>query len=739
MNLYLKRTGVLSVAFVAAMLLCSATYWQLLGKKEEILLQRVTETLRQYHFQANKIDDNFSLKVYDLYIKDIDPNKMFYTKKDMNKLDKYRKLVDDEIEDATFDLFNVSTVLRAERLKQTEGWYKDVLAKPFDFTKDEEFENDDEKRGFAADAAAHKDLWRRSLKYQTLARLSDMIDDQERDAEKKAKLKERIAKGELKDSLSSIKIEDKKPRTYEEMEADARKKVLKAHDDWFKRLKELTQDDLFAIYLNSIASACDPHTSYMAPEQKKDFDIGFSGKLEGIGATLQTKDSYVRVTSLIPGGPAWKTGKIKVDDLITKVAQADKEAVDVTDMGINDVIKMIRGKKGTEVRLTLKKGDGTTDVVSIVRDIVVMEEGFAKSSIIENEGQPRIGYIDLPRFYADFEDRKGRFCAKDMELEVKKLVAENVDGIIIDLRGNGGGSLNDVVEISGQYIDKGPIVQVKSRDAKPESNNDYRGGTLFDGPLVIMVDQYSASASEIMAAALQDYGRAVIVGSKSTFGKGTVQRFFDLDNWMSANNSELKPMGTVKMTTQKFYRINGTTTQLKGVIPDIILPDTYSLIDKYGEKNEAYPLIVDEIAPAKYNKLTGLTEKLPELKKMSEARTSQSKHFQLITEGAKRLKEQRDRTKYSLTLKNYQAFIKDLEQAAKPLRDSNNEPIGGVKVVSVKSDETYIQADSSRISRAKEWHKTLKKDVYVHEACNIVADIIKLSPKKAETAVIKEK
>jgi carboxyl-terminal processing protease len=737
MNQRLKTAGIVSSAVLALTILCSSTYWHLLGVKEEILLQRVTETLAKYHFQANKLDNDFSIKVYDLYVKDMDPNKMFYTKKDINKLEKYRKLVDDEIKDATFDLHNVATVLRADRLKQAETWYKDILTKPFDFTKDDEFENDDEKRGYPADDAAHKDLWRRYLKYQVLARLSDMIDDQERDAEKKAKLQERIAKGELKDSLNLVKTDEKKPRTYEEMEADARKKVLKVHDDWFKRLKEMTQDDLYAIYLNSIASACDPHTSYMAPQQKKDFDMDFSGKLEGIGATLQTKDSYVRVTSLIPGGPAWRTGKIKVDDLITKVAQADKDAVDVTDMAINDVIKMIRGKKGTEVRLTLKKVDGSTAIVPIVRDVIEMEEGFAKSSIIENEGQPRIGYIDLPRFYADFEDRKGRFCAKDMELELKKLIAENVEGVIIDLRANGGGSLNDVVEIAGQYIDKGPIVQVKSRDAKPEQYNDYRGGLLFDGPLVIMVDQYSASASEILAAAMQDYGRAVIVGSKSTFGKGTVQRFFDLDNWMSPANSELKPMGSIKMTTQKFYRINGTTTQLKGVIPDIILPDTYSLIEKYGEKSEPYPLLVDEIAGAKYNKFPGLSEHIPAIKKLSDARVAQNKHFQMISEGAKRLKEQRDHSKHSLTLKNYQAFIKTMEQASKPLRDSNNEPITGVKISSLKADEAFIQVDSTRINRAKDWHKSLKKDVYVHEACNIVADLAKIMPKK--DVVIKEK
>jgi carboxyl-terminal processing protease len=265
MNQRLKQTGIVSVALLALTFLCSANYWHLLGSKEEVLLQRVTETLNQYHFQANKVDDNFSVKVYDLFIKDMDLNKLFFTKKDMTKLEKYRKLVDDEIHDATFDLYNAATALRAERLKETEIWYKDLLAKPFDFTKEDEFENDDDKRTYAADDAAHKDLWKRYLKYQVLARLSDKIDEQEKDAEKKVKLTERIAKGEAKDSVEILKKQllamDKKPLSYEEMEADARKKVLKAHDDWFKRLKEMTQDDLFSIYIDAISSACDPHTS----------------------------------------------------------------------------------------------------------------------------------------------------------------------------------------------------------------------------------------------------------------------------------------------------------------------------------------------------------------------------------------------------------------------------------------------------------------------------------------------
>ena len=711
-------------------LLMSATYWQIMGDKEKALLDMVTDGMSKMHYSPEKMNDEYSERVYDLFLKDTDPSKLFYTQKDTKKFEKYQKAIDDEIKDSNFDFYNLVVTIRAERIAQAEKIYKEILDKPFDFTKDEEYEADDDKRGFAADDAALKDLWRKYLKYQVLSRLSDMIDDQERAKEKKDKKdKTDDKKSEIGDKTPDGKdAKAETPKTPAEMEAEARKKVLKVHDDWFKRLKDLKADDLYTVYLNAITTAYDPHSNYMAPEQKKDFDINMSGKLEGIGATLQTKDSYVRVTSLVPGGPAWKSGKLKVDDLIMKVAQASSEPVDVTDMGINDVIKMIRGKKGTEVRLTVKKTDGTVAIVPIVRDIVELEDGFAKSSFIENEGMSKIGYIDLPRFYADFEDRNGRKCARDMETEVKKLMAEGAKGIIIDLRGNGGGSLNDVVEIGGMFINKGPIVQVKSREGKPEQLNDYKSGTVYDGPLVIMTDQYSASASEILAAAMQDYGRAVIVGSKSTFGKGTVQRFFDLDLYIQEEFKNLKPLGSVKLTTQKFYRINGTTTQLKGVIPDVILPDNYAYVDKYGEKAENYPLKWDEIQPATYKKVEDLPDLLPTIKKQSEARVAKDKHFTLINEGAKRLKEQRDKTKFSLSLKGYQAAQKALETASKPLRDSNNDMITGVKVSSLKADEAKLSLDSSRITRATEWHKSLKKDVYIHESCSIIEDIIRSMP-----------
>lgn len=722
MNNKQKIWGFAAVAAIGVGSLMSWTQWGTLGHREELLLDLVTEGMERMHYQPEKIDDDFSLRVYDLFLKDMDGNKLFFTKKDMAKMDKYKKSIDDQINEKSFDFYNLALNTRNERLKQAEVWYKELLAQPLDFTNEESYEADDDKRGYSADEADLKNTWRKYLEYQVVARYSDMLEDEEKRLKKAATPAVAPATDAKKDAATKKEV---KILTPAEMEAEARKKVMKVMDDWFKRLRGVTNDEVFSIYLNAIASSFDPHSNYMAPEQKKDFDINMSGKLEGIGATLQTKDSYVRVTSLVPGGPAWKGAKLKVDDLIMKVAQSEADPVDVTDMPINDVIKMIRGKKGTEVRLTVKKTDGSVAIVPITRDIVELEDGFAKSSVIQNEGLPKIGYISLPRFYADFDDRNGRRCSKDMKKELEKLKAENVEGIVLDLRGNGGGSLNDVVEIGGFFIDKGPIVQVKGRESRPEQLNDVASGVIYDGPLVIMTDMYSASASEILAAAMQDYGRAVIIGSKSTFGKGTVQRFIELDRYAPLSQGDLGPLGSVKLTTQKFYRINGGTTQLKGVIPDIILPDTYALIDKYGEKEESYPLQWDEIPFAPHKDWDGLRGIIANIKTLSAARIAKDKHFLLIQEGAKRLKTQRDNTNYSVNLKKYQKQQKEFEEAAKPLRDSNNEPLKGITVLTPKADEAFINVDSSRITRHTEWQKQIKKDIYIHESCNVISDIVK--------------
>jgi carboxyl-terminal processing protease len=499
---------------------------------------------------------------------------------------------------------------------------------------------------------------------------------------------------------------------------------LKYFDKWYDRLAKMKRNDHLSTYLNAITAVYDPHTSYYEPIDKENFDIRMSGKLEGIGARLQSDDEYTKITSIVVGGPAWKQGDLEENDLITAVAQEGEDAVDINGMTINEVVQLIRGKKGTKVILTVKKVNGSSQKITIERDVVITSEGFAKSLMMKTDEGEKVGYIRLPSFYADFQDRNGRRCAKDVATEVEKLKAQNVEGIVIDLRNNGGGSLRDVVKMSGLFVEDGPMVQVKSRDRKPEVLEDTDSSVLWDGHLIIMVNNFSASASEILAAALQDYERAVIVGSP-TFGKGTVQRFFDLDRAISGN-SQVKPLGQVKLTTQKFYRVNGGSTQLKGVTPDIILPDNYKYIET-GEKENEYPLKWTEIAPVETQQnVYDVSRNLDKLKAQSATRIKANAVFSKIDENAKRLKTQRDDTDYPLGLEAYNAEEDAMEEIAKSFEDMFEDEVN-MSVENLKVDLPAFEADESKAARNEDFVKNIKKDVYLEEVLNIMDDMIEVN------------
>jgi len=485
-------------------------------------------------------------------------------------------------------------------------------------------------------------------------------------------------------------------------------------------MTKINDKDILKMYFNSITAFYDPHTSYFPPKDKENFDIHISGKLEGIGATLSQPNAYIKIVSIVPGSACWKQGDLEVGDLILKVAQGAEEPVDVVDMRLDDAIKMIRGKKGTEVRLTVKKADGSITVIPIVRDVVVLEETFAKSIVITDSiSHAKIGFIYLPGFYADFEDPNGRRCSVDVKKEVEKLKEENVDGIIVDLRNNGGGSLMDAVDIVGLFIDKGPVVQVRSRYAMPQVLDDKKSGALYDGDLLIMVNEYSASASEIMAAAIQDYGRGIIVGSKQTFGKGTVQRFIPFDR-MIRGNEDLKPLGALKITIQKFYRINGGATQLKGVASDIVLPDAYSKLDM-GEKDLDNPIEWDEIPKADYNKLK-FKKDINQIRENSLKRIAADTSFTIIEEYSKYLKKVRDETLESLNIEDYKENQLEREKISKRFKKSDKR-LSGLKFYVPKADSLEIYSDTIKTEKAKIWIKNLRKDIYLEESYKIIKDM----------------
>ncbi len=667
--------------------------------RESLLMDVLLQNLYYYHYTEVDINDDFSARVFDTYLERIDNTKRIFIQEDMDQFAKYRLSLDNFALEKSFDFFDEIQTVRAKRMEQVRGFYKEILSTPFDFTQDENFETDAEKLTYVSSTDELKERWRKLLKYRVMVAFKTKLDRQN---DPKAS----------EDPEFEVKTE-------EALELEARETVIKEMDRFFTTLDKQDRDDNIDEYFTVFSGVIEPHTGYFPPLEKENFDIQISGKLEGIGAQLTEKDGYVKVTRIIPGSASWKQGDLEVNDLIIKVAQGANEAVDVVDMKLDDVLPMVRGEKGTEVTLTVKKTDGTIKLITIIRDEVVLEESYAKSAILTSEkSKSKIGLIDLRSFYADFDDPRGRRCSRDVKTEVQKLMAEKVSGIIIDLRYNGGGSLSDAVDMTGLFIKDGPVVQVKSREGAASSLDDRDPGVLYSGPLVILVNSFSASASEILAAALQDYGRAIIVGeAPSTFGKGTVQRFFELDAMVPEEFRDLGELGSVKITTQKFFRVNGGSTQLKGVIPDIILPGVYSYLET-GEKEEDFPMPWTEIRPTSY---TAGSIKMDKIKANSQKRVESNPTFKMIDEEAKWFEQLQDETVISLNLETYNADQAATDAKSDEFKAIEND-IEELTITLLASDKKELKEGDVRLESMNTWHKALKKDVYVLEAMQIIGD-----------------
>ncbi len=686
------------------------------AEKEGVLLQSMMQVMNQLHYSPQLVNDDLSKKVYKLFLDRSDSGRRFLTQADIDVLKQYELQLDDQIKIQDFTFVNESTKLMDAGIVKAEGFYKEALAQPIDFSKNEVVELDGDKKPYAKDDNELKDIWRRMIKYEVLSRVVNKLDEKDK------------GKAEFQD------------KTQEDFQKAAITEVTKMYNDYFKRIKKLKRMDRISSFLNAITNVFDPHTEYFEPVDKQSFDITMSGRLIGIGARLQTdlESDFTKVSDIMIGGPAWKQGDLKEGDLIMKVAQGEKEPVDVAGMDINEVVSMIRGSEGTEVRLTVKrKVDGKTEVIAIIREEVIIDEGYAKSLIIQaNKDSDKIGYIKLPKFYADFEKEDGHQCAEDVEIEIEKLKKEGVKGIILDLRNNGGGSLRDVVKMSGYFIEEGPIVQVKNRNDRPEVLSDNDATVQYSGPLIVMVNEFSASASEILAAALQDYSRAIIVGS-TTYGKGTVQRFFDLDRAVYGNN-DVKPLGQIKISIQKFFRVNGGSTQLKGVTPDIVLPDSYSEVN-VGEKDNEFPMAWSQITPVKYAQSVVDLKKLPKIAENSNKRVQNNETFKLIAENAHRIKEQRNKTEYTLNLQAYRELEAKQKQIGKKF-EAAFKPIEGFMADNITEDLNALTAtkDSSKIIRNTEWLKDVKKDIHLYETLMIMKDFIQNATFKTASAEIKK-
>jgi carboxyl-terminal processing protease len=700
MKLNKKQFLVLIVACFSVLAFTSTDRADAYPDKESLLMDVMLQSFKYNHYESVAIDDAFSGKVFDLYVDRSDNGKRFFLKGDYDKLAEHRLKLDDYALNRDFDFFDELNDIRDKRIDQVRAYYKEILAKPFDFEEDESLETDSDKMAYAKNDAELRLRWHKLLKFR-------VMDDIYTKTERQEKI---LLSGES----------DEVQKSFEEMEIESREKELKEMDRWFVNIDQEDREDKVSLYINTFANAIEPHTSYFPPLDKENFDIRMSGKLEGIGAQLLQKDGYTKVTRIVPGSASWTQGELEVNDLIIKVAQGSAEAVNVVDMKMDDVLPLIRGEKGTEVRLTIKKSDGSIKVISIIRDIVVLEESYAKSALlVDKKNKTRVGLIDLRTFYADFEDPLGRRCSRDVKAEVQKLIDEGVDGIVIDLRYNGGGSLSDAIDMSGLFIDQGPIVQVEKRGYAPESLSDRDNRVQYDGPLVILVNSYSASASEIMAAALQDYGRAIIVGtSPSTFGKGTVQRFFQLNDVVPESLNSYGDLGALKITIQKFFRINGGSTQLKGVTPDIILPGRFSYLET-GEKEEDYPLSWTEISPATYG--ASSIKNINKIKQKSSARVAVDANFKMLDDQAHWFKSLQDNSEVSLNLKKYSAQKADFNKTSEAYKALEKE-IDGLSVSVLKADAAALKSDTVRSSSMETWHKAVKKDLYLMEVVNIIGD-----------------
>jgi carboxyl-terminal processing protease len=669
--------------------------------KYDKILHTVGDMLTQIHYSPRKVDDEFSKEVFKKYLGEkIDDQKNILLVSDVNQLKaEYETKLDDEIRGGSVQFVPAVSTIFKQRIAETEAIYKDILSKPFDFSKEESVNLNTEKAEYPKNAAERQESWRKRLKYLALDRYAELIADREKNSGKEGYVK----------------------KTDAQLEAEARERVLKIMNRTYDRLKfKVSDDDRFNEYVKTVSESMDPHTTFFPPVDKRYFDEQMSGQFFGIGASLREEDGFIKIVTLVAGSPAWKSGVFNVGDIILKVAEGkDGEWVDLTGYIVEDAVKLIRGKKGTEVRLTLKKADGSLKVVSLIRDKILQDETFARSVVI-NTSRGKVGMIYLPEFYANFDDPQGARCSEDVRKEIIKLKEQKVDGIIMDLRNNGGGSLYDVVQMVGLFIEGGPIVQVKDRDGKPQVYYDRDKSVLYEGPLAVMVNEFSASASEIFAAAIQDYDRGLIIGSTSTYGKGTVQRNIGLDKTMGMldPNSDL---GTLKITLQKFYRINGGSTQLRGVSSDITLPDIYEF-SKLREKDNPDALPWDEIQKAGYNRWKYGLDLAP-IQKASEARLKGNDAFNLIRTNAEWLTKQNDKVA-SLNLKKYQEEQKQIKATVKQI-ETLSKSSHELDAQALVEDLKKYESDTAKLERFKQWVKNLRtNDIYLNEAVNVVNDMI---------------
>lgn len=663
--------------------------------REKYLMKNFLYNAMNYHYNGVDLNEAYSRKIFATYMGYLDGQKRYFLQSDIDEFKKRENTLADDLLATDVSFFNLTYERLQQRLAQAEAYFKEIIKNPFVFSKNEYMNLDFETLPFEKSEEALKKRWELILKYSFLNNYTDKVTEE---AKKKKRNK------------------TYQPKSKETLEKEARDTTERIFDEWFSSLKQMPRAEWFAVFLNSCAEALDPHSNYLAPDLKQEFENNSAGKFEGIGAGLKKTPDGIEITDITTGGPAWKTGALQVGDLIIAVGEGDQKPFNIVGLRMQEVTRRIKGAKGSEVRLTIKKKDASEVVVPVIRDVISVEETFAKTTLIKQNNKT-FALIKLPQFYINPNNHNERNAAWDMAMEITKLNKLNVDGLIIDLRDNSGGSFKTVVEIAGYFIKEGPVVQVKANNAV-QIYKDPDPEIRFDKPLVILVNEKSASASELFSGAMQDYNRAIIIGSQQTHGKGTSQVVFHM-NGFEPEEKELKfDAGGLKLTVQKFYRINGTSNQLDGVKSDIVLPDSKMFLPS-GERTYPNPLTNDNIKVANYT--AWKVDYAPVIAK-SQKRIAKNKTFKAITENAKWEKQKKDRKQILLSVKDFQKHRQMDEKQLEKINKLSEKPTGVQFAPMPQEAEAMLTNEDLKIRRTR-WFESLQKDVYVEEAVKVLTDM----------------
>lgn len=689
-----------------AIFLCCNTLFLLLGlkvldvpgDKYDQTLHALARAIQGGHYSPKTYDDKLSIQIYEEFLKRLDGEKNIFIQSDLAAFSKYKTQLDDEMNGETVAFFYDVMATYKSRIGELQAEYPAWFKSPISFHPGNEEVYHPVENDYPASLKDRSNVWTNKIKYLVLEKFVD-----------------------FKENRDASKIDSVKSRTDAELEAEARKltqTVVKKYLDQYQN--QNNDDEFFSLYLNSIVNIMDPHTDYFLPVEKRSWDESISGKFYGIGAQIGEENGYLRIAAVTVGGPAWRSGEIETGDILLKVAQGEDKPVDIAGFSIPDGVKLIRGANKSVVSLTVKKIDGTIKVINLVREELKIEETFARSNIL-NIKNKKIGIINLPKFYTNFGDDNGRSCADDVAKELERLKANQVDGIIMDLRGNGGGSLQEVVNMVGLFIPQGPVVQVKGRSGKPGVYMDRDNKVIYEGPLSVLVNEFSASASEIFAAAIQDYKRGLIIGS-GTYGKGSVQRPYNLNT----NQTSPYDLGSVHITMQKYYRINGESVQLKGVEPDLKLNGYYENY-KVKEKDQPTALPWDQLGKLQYSTWTAQSPDLNYLKTyLNQLDTAHA--FKTFEENSKWLAAQNDEPKV-ISEAAYRAQVKTIREKSafnRNLMRLNQD----LDVYGIMDGET---ADKIRIDRNNRLTNYYKRDHYLQLSADVMVKWIQSKPLDAAT------